>query len=68
MTITSMDPFEIWARHHPDDEDPPGCEVGDECGRWEAPDEDCPKAYQCKGTMVSDGEDVFCDTCGETVK
>lgn len=21
MTITSMDPFEIWARHYPDDED-----------------------------------------------
>lgn len=72
MTITSMDPFEIWARHYPDDEDPPGTEPGEECGRWHEADEDAPRgvrAIRCTGTMIedADGEDtvVICDSCGE---
>lgn len=37
----------------PDDDRPEvGTEEGDTCNRWQEPDEDCPKAWQCKGTMI----------------
>ncbi len=48
-----------------DEPDPPGIEPGDECGRWQEPDEDCPVASQCHGTMIDDAGVVTCDICGE---
>lgn len=47
-----------------------GTEEGDTCNRWQEPDEDCPKPWQCKGVMVDDDPQwpgVACDACGECV-
>lgn len=69
MTITSMDPFEIWARHYPDDEDQPGTEPGDECGRWQFLDDEYGVSkWQCTGTIAKMCGEVFCDECGWEAK
>lgn len=46
-----------------------GTEDGDTCNRWQEPDEDCPKAWRCKGAMFIAGDEtddcwIACDTCG----
>jgi len=47
--------------------DPLGDEPGEECGAWSEPDEDCPRAWRCTGTMQilpdHPDEGVHCDTC-----
>ena len=48
-----------------DEPDQPGTEHGDECGRWHEPDEDCPVAWQCSGTMIDEDGVTVCDRCGE---
>ncbi len=48
-----------------DEPDQPGTEPGDECGRWYEPDEDCPKPWQCRGTMIDEAYAVTCEICGE---
>jgi hypothetical protein len=48
-----------------DDLDEEGAAIGDPCRRWNEPDEDCPKPWQCSGTMAeTDGGFVACDVCG----
>tara|TARA_R110000772_G_scaffold258955_1_gene376378 strand:+ start:488 stop:694 length:207 start_codon:yes stop_codon:yes gene_type:complete len=49
-----------------------GTEHGDECGRYEEPDEDAPRGYRakpCTGTMKHDESEgmTFCTTCWEMV-
>lgn len=52
-------------RHYDAHETAPGTEIGDPCGRWNEPDEDCPKPWKCGGTMAeTDGGFVACDVCG----
>lgn len=43
-----------------------GTEDGATCNRWQEPYEDCPKPWQCKGTLRLDcnWHVVICDVCG----
>lgn len=52
----------------PPEYDVTGTKYGDECNRYNEPDDDEPRGYKpkpCDGVMEQDGEDVaICDTCG----
>ena len=59
-----MKGYDEWKLATPWDEaDEVGTEPGDECGRWQEPDEDCPKSWRCDGTMIEEDGVVYCDTC-----
>jgi len=60
--------YDAWKLSPPDDGDMIGTEEGETCNRYPEPDEDQPRGYRprrCRGMMVRDEYDTWCDTCGE---
>lgn len=49
-------------------DNPLGQDVGEECNAFQEPDEDCPVSWKCTGTMVTDEEEMVCDTCGRSAE
>ena len=62
--------YDAWRLAGPDEQHEVGREAGDDCGRYEEPDEDAPRGYRpkpCTGTMKHDEREsmTFCGTCWE---
>ena len=60
-----MRDYDSWLFRGPGESPVFGRDDGDECGRFQEPDEDAPRNYRprpCRGEIV----DGYCDTCGES--